>query len=73
MLHSHETTADFQFFYTELKAILAQLGIRDSINSSYLMQDDCTASANLLKKSYPTTTPLVRWFHMKKRVEEKMK
>jgi hypothetical protein len=65
MLHSHETTVDFEFFYTELKAILVKLGIKNSISSSYLMQDACTASV------YPTTTLLMCWFHMKKRVEEK--
>lgn len=36
MVSSQETAIDFQFFYTELKALLLHLKIHDSIGSSWI-------------------------------------
>jgi hypothetical protein len=65
MASSQETTVDFEFFYRELKTLLANLKIHDSIGTSWIMGDACQAHFNGLTSVYPTCKPLMCYFHMR--------
>ena len=68
---SHETEADFVWFYQSIIKICSELGIRFQIN--ILMADACDAHYNAVKKILPQTKLLMCYFHVKQNVQKHSK
>ena len=65
MITSHETAADFIYFYNNLNQIAADLNIDFTFNPERIVSDAREAMHNALTKVYKNIEILMCWFHLK--------
>lgn len=71
MITSHETEADFDFFF---KGLIDQCNLMDiEFNPAYIMQDACRASYNSTKNHLPDTKVLMCYFHDKDNIKKRLR
>ena len=69
MITSHETAADFIYFYNNLNQIAADLNIDFTFNPEKIVSDACEAMHNALTKVYENIEIQMCWFHVKLNAE----
>ena len=73
MITSHETAADFKYFYNSLNKVSADLKINFVYKPERIVSDACEAMHKALTEVYPDIEILMCWFHVKLNVRKHKK